>query len=55
MVAQDSPSSEDLDGSIMTFGQKDTEKEKFEKMQYESNMKVVLKKKCYTAIQKKSK
>ena len=29
MVAQDSPSREDLDDSIVTFGQQDTEKEKF--------------------------
>ena len=36
MVAQDSLRSEDLDDSIVTFGQQDTEKEKFEKMHYES-------------------
>ena len=36
MVAQDSPSFEDLDDSIVTFGQQDTEKEKFEKWHYES-------------------
>ena len=36
MVAQDSPSSEDLDDSIVTFGQQDTEKEKFEEMHHES-------------------
>ena len=35
MVAQDSPSSKDLDDCIVTFGQQDTEKEKFEKMHYE--------------------
>ena len=36
MVAQDSPSSEDLDDSIVTFGQQNTEKENFEKMHYDS-------------------
>ena len=36
MVAQDSPSSEDLDDSIVTFGQQNSEKENFEKIHYES-------------------
>ena len=36
MVAQDSPSSEDLDGSIVTFGQQNSEKENFEKIHHES-------------------
>ena len=36
MVAHDSPSSEDLGDSIVTFGQQNTEKEKFEKIHYES-------------------
>ena len=36
MVAQDSPSSDDLDDSILTFGQQNSEKENVEKTQYES-------------------
>ena len=36
MVAQDSPSSEDLDDSIVTFGQQNSGKENFEKIHYES-------------------
>ena len=36
MVAQDSLSSEDLDDSIVTFGQQNSEKENFEKIHYES-------------------
>ena len=36
MVAQDSPSSNDLDDSIVTFGQQSSEKENFEKTHYES-------------------
>ena len=39
MVAQDSPSSEDLDDSIVTFGQKNSGKENFEKTHYESPFK----------------
>ena len=55
MDAQDSPSSEDLDDSIVAFGQQDTEKECLRKciMKVSLNMKVVLKKKCHTAIQEK--
>ena len=37
MVAQDSPSSEDLDDSIVTLGQKNSEKENFEKIHYEND------------------
>ena len=36
MVAQDSPSSEDLDDSIVTFGPQNLEKENLEKIHYES-------------------
>ena len=36
MVAQDSPSSDDLDDSIVTSGQQNSEKEKLEKTHYES-------------------
>ena len=36
MVAQDSPSSEDLDDPIVTFGQQNSEKENFEKTHDES-------------------
>ena len=36
MVSQDSQSSEDLDDSIVTFGQQNSEKENFEKTHYES-------------------
>ena len=36
MVAQNSPISEDLDDSIVTFGQQRSEKENFEKIHYES-------------------
>ena len=36
MVAQDSPSSEDLDDSIVTVEQQNQEKETFEKIHYES-------------------
>ena len=36
MVTQDSPSSEDLDDSIVTYGQQNSEKEHFEKIHYES-------------------
>ena len=36
VVAQDSPSSEDLDDSIIAFGQQSSEKEKFEKVHYEN-------------------
>ena len=36
IVSQDSPSSEDLDDSIVTFGQQNSEKENFEKIHYES-------------------
>ena len=36
MVAQASRSSEDLDDSIVTFGQQNSEKENFEKLHYES-------------------
>ena len=35
MVAQDSPSSEDLDDSIVTFGQQ-TQRKNFEKIHFES-------------------
>ena len=56
MVAQDSPSSDDLDDSIVTFGQQNSEKENFEKTHYgSSNKKVVQKKKCHTTIQENSK
>ena len=55
MVAQDSQSSENLDDSILTFGQQSSEKESFEKftMKISSNKKVVQKKKCHTTIQEK--
>ena len=36
MVAQDSTSSENLDDSIVTFRQQNSEKEEFEKMHYEN-------------------
>ena len=36
MVAQDSPSSVDLDDSIIAFGQWSSEEEKFEKVHYEN-------------------
>ena len=36
MVAQDYPISDDLDDSILTFGQQNPEKENVEKTQYES-------------------
>ena len=36
IVAQDSPSSEDLDDSTVTFGQQNSEKPNFEKIHYES-------------------
>ena len=36
MVAQDSPSSEDLDDCTVTFGQQDSEKDNFQKIHYES-------------------
>ena len=53
MVAQDSPSSEDLDDFIVTFGQENSEKEHFEKyiMNISLNKKAVQKKKCPTSIQ----
>ena len=55
MVAQDSPSSEDLDDSIVTFGQKTQRKKILRKyiMKVSSNMTVVLKKNCHAAIQEK--
>ena len=55
MVAQDSPSSDDLDDSIVTFGQQNSEKGNFGKtiMKVSLNKKVVEKKKCHTAIQGK--
>ena len=34
MVAQESPRSEDLDDSIVTFGKQNSEKEKYEKTHY---------------------
>ena len=37
MVAQDSSSPEDLDDSIVTFGQQNSEKENFEKIHYEND------------------
>ena len=37
MVAQDSPSSEDLDDTIVTFGQQHSEKENFQKTHCESH------------------
>ena len=36
MVAQDSPSSDDLDDTTVTFGQQNSDKENFEKIHYES-------------------
>ena len=36
MVSQDSPSAKDLNDSIVTFGQQNSEKENFEKIYYES-------------------
>ena len=39
MVAQNSPSLEDLDDSTVTFGQQNSEKQNFEKIHYESLLK----------------
>ena len=36
MVAQDSPSSDDVDDSIVTYGQQNSGKENVEKIHYES-------------------
>ena len=36
MVAQDSPNSEDLDNTTVPFGQQNSEKENFEKINYEN-------------------
>ena len=54
MVAQVSPSSEDLDDSTITFGQQNSEKENLRKyiMEASSNKKAVQKKKCPTINQK---
>ena len=52
MVAQDSPSSEDLDDSIVTFGK--TQRKKIlrkDMTKISLNKKVVQKKKCHTTIQ----
>ena len=53
MVAQHSPSSEDLDASIVTFGQQNSERENLRKyiMKVSSNKKAVQKKKCLTINQ----
>ena len=53
MVAQDSPSSEDLDDSIVTFGQQTSKKEILRKhiVKVSLNKKVVQKKKCHRTIQ----
>ena len=53
IVAQDSPSSEDLDDYIVMFGQQNSEKQNYEKIHYEIclNKIVVQKKKCHTTIQ----
>ena len=55
MVAQDSPSSEDLDDSTVTFGQQNSEKKILRKyiMRVSSNKKLVQKKKCPTINQEK--
>ena len=57
MVAQDSPSSEDLDDSTVTFGQQNSEKKILRKyiMRVSSNKKLLLvqKKKCPTINQEK--
>ena len=55
MVAQDRANSEDLDDSIVTFGQQSSGKESFEKIHDKNifNKKVVQKKKCHTTIQEK--
>ena len=54
MVAQDCPSSHDLDDTTVTFGQQNSDKEKFENLirRVSLNKKVVLKKKCPIVNQK---
>ena len=52
-VAQDSPSSDDLDDTTVTFGQQNSDKENFEKVRYESLFEQVSrqKKRCHTVSQ----